>query len=83
MATDSVIAWCMTSPGFGIHLDWQVREKLSKLISTDSEDDTTPAWYELLLVVDEYRCADREFPLTELYHMDGKSGVKLVNFDFQ
>ena len=83
---DSPVAWCLSTPGFGIDLDWQVQQKLDKVI-TDLHNNTADfnpalAWCALLTVVDEYRCVE-DVPLMEVYQFRSSGGVKVVNFEIQ
>ncbi|KAJ7330587.1 hypothetical protein OS493_022201 [Desmophyllum pertusum] len=91
----SPVAWLLTSPALGVTLDWQVQEKLLKFVQTLSTDkvnkelDPTMSnkdcfstqWYNLLVVVDEYRFVEKDIPLVEVYELCPNEEIKLVNFE--
>ena len=91
----SAVAWLLTSPALGVTLDWQVRERLHKFVeilstgeqcvqqqSTISYDDCLlTQWYNLLVVIDEYRFVEKDIPLVEVYELCTSRDINLVNFD--
>ena len=95
---DCAVAWLLTSPALGVKLDWQVQEKLHKVVeilstgehsvqhqSTVSNNDCfSTQWYNLLLITDEYRFVEKDIPLVEVYELCTSTSrdINLVNFDF-
>ena len=69
----SPVAWLMISPALGVTLDWQVQEKVLESIETLSSEEFaeeqasdsynegrfSSQWYNLLIVVDQYRCREK------------------------
>ena len=91
----SPVAWLLTSPALGVTLDWQVQEKLLNCVQTLSTDKVnkeleptisnkdcfSTQWYNLLVVVDEYRFVEKDIPLVEVYELCPNEEIKLVNFE--
>ena len=91
----SPVAWLMISPALGATLDWQVQEKVLESIETlsseefaeeqasDSYDEGcfSSQWYNLLVVVDQYRCCEKDIPLIEVFGFCRKCEINVVNFD--
>ncbi len=89
------VAWLLTSPALGVTLDWQVQEKLLKLLGTLSSDEfsveqessasnndcVSTQWYNLLVIIDEYRFVEKDIPIVEVYKLGTSGEIKLVNFD--
>lgn len=90
------VAWLLTSPALGLTLDWQVQEKALKCVKEMScgksnveehaireskTDQCSKHWYNILVVVDEYRCAGKGIPQIEVYQFCAHRIVNLVNFD--
>ena len=90
------VAWLLTSPALGVMLDWQVQEKLlkyaqemtfDKLNDEEKESEVlkgnllSSQWYNVLVVVDEYRCVEKDIPLVEVYKLCTNGMINLVNFD--
>jgi hypothetical protein len=90
----SAVAWLLTSPALGVTLDWQVQEKLHKFVeilstgehsvqqqSTVSNNDCfSTQWYNLLVIIDEYRFVEKDIPLVEVYELCTSRDINLVNF---
>lgn len=77
-------------------LDWQVQEKVLKWLeemsckkaSVDEQlsvisraDQCSKQWYNVLVIVDEYRCVEKDIPLLEVYELCANGVVNVVNFD--
>lgn len=77
-------------------LDWQVQEKVLKwleemsckkasvdeqLCVTSRADQCSKQWYNVLVIVDEYRCVEKDIPLLEVYELCANGVVNVVNFD--
>ena len=91
----SPVAWLLTSPVLGVTLDWQVQEKLLNFLETLHTDEVSveqessvsntdfisTQWYNLLVVIDEYRYVEKDIPLVEVYKLGTSGEIKLVNFD--
>ena len=91
----SAVAWLLTSPALGVTLDWQVQEKFHKFIeilSTDehsaqrqstvsNSDCFSTQWFNLLVIIDEYRFVEKDIPLVEVYELNTSGDTNLVNFD--
>ena len=92
----SPVAWLLTSPALGVTLDWQVQEEVLKYAQKMSSskpnieqqaskasktDCHSTQWYNILVVVDEYRCVEKDIPLVEVYELYTNGVVNLVNFD--
>ena len=90
------VAWLLTSPTLGLTLDWQVQEKVLKFVKEMScgksnveehalkgskTDQCSKHWSNILVVVDEYRCAGKGIPQIEVYQFCVDGIVNLVNFD--
>ena len=50
-------------------------------LAVSTEINVCPQWYDILVVLDEYRCVEEGVPLIEVYELCGDGLVKLVNFD--
>ena len=93
----SAVAWLLTSPALGVTLDWQVQEKLSKVVEILSTGEHSAhqrstvsnnacfssQWYNLLVIIDEYRCVEKDIPLVEVYKFCSNRDINLVNFDLK
>lgn len=91
----SPVAWLLISPALGVTLDWQVQEKVLEFIETLSSEEFSEEqasdiynkgcfsiqWYNLLVVVDEYRCCEKNIPLIEVFEFGANGDVNVVNFD--
>jgi len=92
----SPVAWLLTSPALGVMLDWQVEENVLKYVQgvsghnsfdeqqvseTSNTDYSSTHWFNILVVVDKYRCVEKDIPLIEVYQLCANGKVNLVNFD--
>ena len=91
----SAVAWLLTSPALGVTLDWQVLEKLNKVVEIlstgehNKQQQSTASnnacfstqWYNLLVIIDEYRLVEKDLPLVEVYELCTSRDINLVNFD--
>ena len=91
----SAVAWLLTSPALGATLDWQVQEKFHKFVeilstgehraqqqSTVSNNDYfSTQWFNLLVIIDEFRFVEKDIPLVEVYELCTSRDINLVNFD--
>ena len=89
------VAWLLTSPALGVTLDWQVQEKVHKffeILSTgehsaqqqytvSNNDCFSTQWFNLLVVIDEYRFVEKDIPLVEVYELSTSGDINLINFD--
>ena len=90
------VAWLLTSPALGLTLDWQVQENVLRCVKEMScsksnleehalkgskTDQCSKHWSNILVVVDEYRCAGKGIPQIEVYQFCVNGIVNLVNFD--
>ena len=91
----SPVAWLLISPALGATLDWQVQEKVLEVIETLSSEEfadkqasdsynkgcLSSQWYNLLVVVDQYRCCEKNIPLIEVFEFCRNGEINVVNFD--
>ena len=91
----SPVAWLLISPALGATLDWQVQEKVLEFIETLSSEEFadkqasdsynegcfSSQWYNLLVVVDQYRCCEKNIPLIEVFEFCRNGEINVVNFD--
>jgi len=93
----SAVAWLLTSPALGVTLDWQVQEKFHKFVeklssgqhsaqqqsSVSNSSCFSTQWFNLLVITDEYRFAEKDIPLVEVYELCTNTDINLVNFDLK
>ena len=91
----SAVAWLLTSPALGVTLDWQVQEKVHKFIerlstgehsaqqqfTISNSDCFSTHWFNLLVIIDEYRFVEKDIPLVEVYELSTSGDINLVSFD--
>ena len=89
MSVNSVpVGWVITSPGLGVGLDKQLKEKLATVLerplvgaTVTQHESYGEKWQHLLILLDEYRRCDDGSPLTELYELNEGGKHQLINFE--